>query len=151
MKKTIDIILQQDVTGLGYKHDLVNVKSGYARNYLIPHGIAILAKPGNIKARDEVIKQMAHKVEKIKDNAQELADSMGDLVLEIGAKAGESGKIFGAVTVTQVSDALKEKGFDIDRKKISFTSEVKMLGDYTAVVDLHKDVKKEVSFKVVEV
>jgi len=151
MKKMTDIILKQDVSGLGYVHDLVSVKPGYARNYLIPQGIAVLATSGNIKARDEIIKQMAHKAEKIKMDAEELANSIGDIALEIGAKAGESGKIFGAVTTTQLSDALKEKGFDVDRKKISFTTEVKMLGDYTAVLDLHKEVKKEVAFKVVEV
>ncbi|WP_250630636.1 50S ribosomal protein L9 [Rhodoflexus caldus] len=145
----MEIILKEDIAGLGYKNDIVDVKPGYGRNYLIPRGLAIAATESNKKIIAENVRQAAHKAEKIKREAQELADRIGDLVIQIVTKAGESGKIFGAVTTTQLSEALKEKGFDIDRKKIVFKSEIKMLGQYTAVLDLHKEVKKEVAVEVV--
>ncbi len=145
----MEIILTKDITGLGYKDDIVTVKPGYGRNYLIPQGYAVLASNSNKKARDEKLKQIAHKAEKIRTQAQDLANSIGDLKLEIRTKAGESGKIFGAVTSLQISEALAEKGFEVDRKKISFPTEVKMLGDYTATLNLHKEVKKDVAFSVV--
>lgn len=145
----MEIILKEDIAGLGYKNDIVDVKPGYGRNYLIPRGLAIAATESNKKIIAENVRQAAHKAEKIKREAQELADRIGDLVIQIVTKAGESGKIFGAVTTNQLSEALKEKGFDIDRKKIVFKSEIKMLGQYTAVIDLHKEVKKEVAVEVV--
>lgn len=145
----MEVILKEDIIGLGYKNDLVNVKPGYGRNYLIPQGFAVNASESNKKVLAENIKQAAHKAEKIKTNAQTLADSIGDAVLEIDAKAGETGKIFGSVTTLQISEALKAKGFAIDRKKISFLSEVKTLGEYEALLDLHKEVKHKVKFKVV--
>jgi large subunit ribosomal protein L9 len=145
----MDVILKTDIKGLGYKHDTVTVKPGYARNYLIPQGFAIIANEGNKKMMAENIKQAAHKAEKIKGDAEAIANGIGDTVLEIKAKAGDSGKIFGAVTTLQISDALKAKGFEVDRKKISFKGEVKMIGDYVAEIDLHKEVKKDVSFSVV--
>lgn len=145
----MEVILTQDVQGLGYKNDIVRVKSGYGRNYLIPQGFAILANGSNRKMIEENIKQAAHKAEKIKNDALELADSIGDIVLEIGAKVGESGKIFGAITTLQISDALKAKGFEIDRKKISFKTDIKNVGEYIAILDLHKEVKKEIAFNVV--
>ncbi len=145
----MEIILKEDIAGLGYKNDIVDVKPGYGRNYLIPRGLAIAATESNKKIIAENVRQAAHKAEKIKREAQELADRIGDLVIQIVTKAGESGKIFGSVTTTQLSEALKEKGFDIDRKKIIFKSEIKMLGQYTAVLDLHKEVKKEVAVEVV--
>lgn len=145
----MEVILKEDIIGVGYKNDLVNVKPGYGRNYLIPQGFAVIANESNKKVLAENIKQAAHKAEKIKTNAQTLADSIGDTVLEIDAKAGETGKIFGSVTTLQISEALKAKGFAIDRKKISFLSEVKTLGDYEALLDLHKEVKHKIKFKVV--
>jgi large subunit ribosomal protein L9 len=145
----MEVILTQDIQGLGYKNDVVKVKSGYGRNYLIPQGMAIVANVSNRKMIDENIRQAAHKAEKIQKDAEELADAIGDIELEIGAKVGESGKIFGAITTLQISDALKEKGFDLDRKKISFQSDVKSVGKYVAILDLHKEVKKEISFNVV--
>jgi len=145
----MEVILKQDVQNLGYKDDIVNVKPGYGRNYLIPQGLAILANESNKKMIQENVRQMAHKAEKIKNDALELAEMIGDLELEVGAKVGESGKIFGAITTLQISDALKEKGIEIDRKKISFNSEVKAVGSYAVTLDLHKEVKKEVPFKVV--
>jgi len=146
----MEIILKEDIKGLGYKDDVVTVKPGYGRNYLIPQGMAVLATESNRKVLDENLRQAAHKAEKIMSEAESIAESMGDLELTIGTKAGESGKIFGAVTALQISDALKEKGFDIDRRKITFTSDIKMLGEYSAIIDLHKEVKKEIKIKVVE-
>jgi len=146
----MELILKDDIKGLGYKDDVVSVKPGYGRNYLIPKGLAVLATAANKKVLEENLRQAAHKAEKVKTVAEEMAASIGELELTIGAKAGESGKIFGAVTAIQIADALKDKGFDIDRRKISFTSDIKMLGDYTATLDLHKEVKKEIKIKVVE-
>lgn len=143
----MEVILKQDITGLGYKNDTVSVKPGYGRNYLIPQGLAILANTSNKKKIEENIKQAAHKADKILKDAQEIAGKIGDLTITLKTKAGESGKIFGAVTANQVSDALKEKGFDIDRKRISFAS-IKDLGEYSATLDLHKEVKKEIKLVV---
>ena len=145
----MEIILKQDIQGLGYKNDIVKVKAGYGRNYLIPQGFAIVANKSNSKMIEENIRQASHKAEKIKNDATEVADAIGEIILEVGAKVGDSGKIFGAITTLQISDALKEKGFEIDRKKISFKGDVKSVGDYIAILDLHKEVKKEVTFKVV--
>lgn len=145
----MEVILKQDMHGLGYKNDLVKVRDGYGRNYLIPNGIALLATESNKKMMAENTKQAAHKAEKIKTAATELATKIGELTIEIRTKAGETGKIFGAVTALQVSDALKAKGFDVDRKKIAFKSQPKELGTYPALLDLHKEVKHEISVKVV--
>ncbi len=144
----MDIILKTDIAGLGYKNDTVTVKPGYGRNYLIPQGFAIMATDSNKKVVAENIRQAAHKVEKIRNDAQAIADGIGELTLTIPAKAGDSGKIFGRVTNTQVADALRVKGFDIDRKKIA-VDDVKTLGTYQATLDLHKDVKHKVTFEVV--
>ena len=145
----MDIILKQDIRGLGYKNDKVEVKSGYGRNYLIPRGLAIVASKSNIKMVEENIRQASHKAEKLKSDAQAIADKIGDLVLEIGTKAGESGKIFGAITNTQVAENLKSKGFDIDKRLISFKGQIKDLGDYEVEIDLHKEVKHIVKLHVI--
>jgi large subunit ribosomal protein L9 len=145
----MEIILKDDVKGLGFKNDIVTVKPGYGRNYLIPQGIAVIADKTNKKIVAENIRQASHKAEKLKIDAQAIADQIGDQVFELPAKVGESGKIFGAVTTTQLSDALKAKGIDVDRKKISFDQEVKAAGEYTASVALHKEVKHTVRFNVV--
>ena len=145
----MEVILKDDVKGLGYKNDTVTVKPGYGRNYLIPQGLAVIASTANKKVVAENIRQAAHKAEKIQNDAQELANSIGDITLEIPAKVGESGKIFGSVTTLQISDALKAKGFDVDRKRISFDQEVKSAGEYTASLNLHKEVKHQVKFNVV--
>jgi large subunit ribosomal protein L9 len=145
----MEVILKQDMQGLGYKNDLVKVRDGYGRNYLIPNGIALLATEANKRMLAENTKQAAHKAEKIKTAAVELAAKLGDLTVEIGTKAGESGKIFGAVTALQVSDALRAKGFDVDRKKIIFKAQPKELGTYAATLDLHKEVKHEIKVNVV--
>jgi large subunit ribosomal protein L9 len=145
----MEIILKTDIAGLGYKNDVVNVKPGYGRNYLIPQGFAVMATGSNKKILAENIKQVAHKAEKVKLDALALAESIGDITLAIAAKVGESGKIFGRVTTIQISEALKEKGFDVDRKKISLDTEVKFVGEFTATLDLHKEVKHKVKFNVV--
>lgn len=145
----MEIILKQDVAGLGYKNDTVNVKPGYGRNFLIPSGVAIIANDSNKRVVAENIRQAAHKAAKLKQDAEALAAKIGDLTVEIGTKAGESGKIFGAVTAVQVSDFLKTKGFDVDRKKIHFKEQPKQLGAYTVTLDLHKEVKHTINVNVV--
>lgn len=145
----MEVILKDDVKGLGFKNDIVTVKPGYGRNYLIPQGVAVMADKSNKKVVAENIRQAAHKAEKIKTDAQAIADSIGDMTLDIPARVGESGKIFGAVTTLQLSDALKAKGIEVDRKKISFDQDVKTAGEYTASIVLHKEVKHTVKFNVV--
>jgi large subunit ribosomal protein L9 len=145
----MEVILKDDIKGLGYKNDLVDVKPGYGRNYLIPNGFAIQANDSTKKQLAENLKQAAHKAEKLKTAAQELAAKLSALTLEIPAKLGESGKIFGAVTTLQVSDALANKGLAVDRKKIAFKTDVKVAGEYVAHIDLHKEVKVELKFTVV--
>ena len=145
----MEVILTQNIQGLGYKNDTVSVKPGYGRNYLIPQGFAIIANESNRKKIEENIKQAAHKAEKIKNDAMELAEKIGDLVLKAGAKVGESGKIFGAVTTLQIADLLADRGYEIDRKQISFPVQPKEVGEYVALLDLHKEVKHEVKFEVV--
>ena len=145
----MEVILKQDVQGLGYKNDLVKVKPGYGRNFLIPNGIALMATESNKKMLAENTRQVAHKAAKVKADAEALAQKIGELVVEVGTKAGDSGKIFGAVTGLQVAEILKSKGFDVDRKKVIFKAQPKELGEYTAVLDLHKEVKHEIKVKVV--
>lgn len=145
----MEIILKEDHKGLGYKNDLVVVKPGFGRNFLIPRGIGILATDTNKKIVAENIKQASHKAEKLKKDATELSEKLLKLSLEIGAKVGESGKIFGSITVLQISEALKNKGFNIDRKKITFKDEIKVVGEYEAVIDLHKEVHPVIKFTVV--
>lgn|SRR5690606_18435970 len=145
----MEVILQQDVHGLGYKNDVIKVRAGYGRNYLIPNGLALLASPANKKMVEENIRQAAHKAERIKQDAEELAAKIGALTIDMGTKAGESGKIFGAITALQVSDILKTKGFEIDRRKIIFRETPKQLGTYTVVLDLHKEVKHEIQINVI--
>ena len=145
----MEIILKEDVKGLGYKNDIVKVRDGYGRNFLIPKKVAILATESNKKVVAENIKQAAHKAEKIKTEALDVAAKLEGLSINISTKVGESGKIFGAITSLQVSDALKAKGFSIDRKKISFKEDIKEVGAYKAQIDLHKEVKQSITVNVV--
>ncbi|MBW3468564.1 50S ribosomal protein L9 [Arthrospiribacter ruber] len=145
----MQVILKTDIKGLGYKNDLVEVKPGYGRNYLIPQGFAMLATPSNKRILEENIKQAAHKAEKIKTEAEDLAAKLESITLEIKAKIGESGKIFGKVTTLQISDALSEKGIEIDRKKIAINMPVSGEGEFEAEVDLHREVTSSVKFVVV--
>jgi len=145
----MEIILKKDIKGLGFKNDMVSVKPGYGRNYLIPQGFAIIANETNKKILAENLKQAAHKAEKVKAEAQDKADKIKAASLKLATKVGETGKIFGAITTLQVADALKELGIDVDRKQISFNSEVKEIGSYTAAIALHKEVSAEITFDVV--
>jgi len=145
----MEVILKQDVAGLGYKNDTVKVKAGYGNNYLIPNGFALIANEANKRLISENIRQAAHKAAKVKQDAEALAAKIGDLTIEVGTKAGESGKIFGAVTALQIADLLKAKGFDIDRKKVVLKETPKQIGTYSATLDLHKEVKHEIQVKVV--
>ena len=145
----MEIILKDDVKGLGYKNDIVVVKSGYGRNFLLPQGLAILADKTNKKITAENVRQAAHKADKVKGDAQAIADQIGDMVLEVKAKVGESGKIFGRVTTLQLAEALRAKGIDVDRKRLSFDQEPSAACDYTATLSLHKEVKHTINFRVV--
>lgn len=146
----MEIILLQDVSKLGQKDDLVKVKAGYGRNFLIPRGFAIAATPSAKKMHAENLRQRAHKEEKIKTEAQELANKMADLKLIIGAKTSTSGKIFGSVNTIQIAEALKEKGFDIERKSISLPDDqIKEVGKYKATIKLHREVKVQVEFEII--
>lgn len=145
----MQVILKTDIKGLGYKNDVVEVKAGYGRNYLIPQGYAQMATASNMKMRDENIRQAAHKAEKMKQDAESTAKKLEGVKLTISTKVGETGKIFGAVTTNQIAEALREKGFNIDRKQISINGDVKTAGEYTAEIDLHKEVKQEIAFEVV--
>ncbi|TAE66706.1 MAG: 50S ribosomal protein L9 [Bacteroidetes bacterium] len=147
----MEIILKDDITGLGYKNDIVNVKPGYGRNYLIPEGLATLATPSAKKVLTENLKQAAHKAAKIKGDAEAKASKIQDATIEIVARISEAGKIFGAVTTIQLAEALQKQGIDIDRRKIVIDQkDIKFLGDFTATVDLHREVKAVLKFKVVE-
>ena len=146
----MEVILKTDVANLGHKDDIISVRPGYGRNYLIPNGIAILATESARKQLAESLKQRAHKLAKIKQDAEDLAAKMQGVSLTIGAKASSTGKIFGSVNNIQIAEALKEKGFDIDRKIILIKDEsVKELGHYTAQVKLHREVSVDVEFDVV--
>jgi large subunit ribosomal protein L9 len=145
----MEIILKQDIQGLGYKNDIVKVKPGYGRNFLIPNGSAMIANDSNKRLTLENVRQASHKAAKLKQDAEDLAQRIGELTIEIGTKAGESGKIFGAVTVLQIADALKAKGFDVDRKKVILKESPKQLGTYKATLDLHKEVKHDILVNVV--
>ena len=146
----MEVILKQDVLNIGYANDKLNVKPGYARNYLIPKGLAILATEANKKILAENLKQKAHKAEKIKMSAEELAKSLKDITVKIGAKAAESGRIFGSVNALQIAQALKDQfNFDVDRKKIHVDQEhIKELGTYKAKINLHKEIQIEINFEV---
>jgi large subunit ribosomal protein L9 len=147
----MEIILKKDVANLGYTNDIVTVKAGYARNYLIPQKFAISANEANKKVLAENLKQKAFKEEKIRNEASDRAKLLDGLTLKIGAKAASSGKIFGSVNAMQVADALKEQAnIEIDRKKIVVDGEnIKEIGAYVATVNLHREVKGEIKFEVV--
>ena len=145
----MEVILKEDILTLGYKDDIVNVKKGYARNFLIPQGKAIIASESAKKVIAENQKQRAHKIAQQKTDAEAIAAKMEGLTLSIGAKTSSTGTIFGSVTTIQIADALKEKGFEIDRKIIIVKDQVKEVGTYNAVIKLHKEVSVDVPFEVV--
>lgn len=144
----MEIILKEDIAGLGYKNDIVKVKDGYGRNYLIPQGKAVIATESAKKVLAENERQRAHKLAKIKADAEALAAKLNGVKVSISAKVNEDGTIFGGVGAAQVAEALAAKGFEIDRKAI-VAETVKQAGEYTATINLHKEVKAEVAFEVV--
>ncbi len=147
----MEVILIQDVNNLGYKDDIVEVKDGYANNYLIPQGMAIMATSSAKKILAENLKQRAFKEEKIRKDAESLVESFSTIQgLKIGAKAGEQGRIFGSVNNIQIADAIKEQfELEIDRKMIQIEESIKELGTYKAVISIYKDIKTEIEFEVI--
>ena len=147
----MDIILLKGLDKVGGKHEIVKVKDGYGRNFLIPQGLAIVANAGNRKMLNELVKQEDKKESKRLDEYKEMAAKLDGVTLKIGAKAGTSGKIFGSVTNVQIANALKEQaGIEIERKKIVLEEEVKSIGTYSAKLNLHKDVQTSVAFEIIE-
>jgi large subunit ribosomal protein L9 len=146
----MEIILKQEVQNLGSKNEIVKVKPGYARNYLIPQGLATIATVSARKVLAENLKQRAHKEAKILDEARATAEALSKATITVGAKAGENGKIFGSVNTIQIADAIAKLGFKVDRKAISTKLDhIKELGQYKASIKLHKEVSVEVDFEVV--
>ena len=146
----MEVILTKNVDKLGYKDDVVTVKPGYGRNFLIPQGYAILATTSSLKSHAEKLKQRAHKESKILAEAEAIAAKLVSVALKIGTKAGENGKIFGSVNTIQLAEALKAEGFDIDRKSLKIKEEpIKEVGTYEAEANLHKGVKPIFKFEVV--
>lgn len=146
----MEIILKEDVPKLGKKDEILKVKNGYARNYLIPKGLAILVTDSNKKILKEIQKQRAFKEEKLKKEIRLLADKLKKLDLKIEAKVSSIGKIFGSVTNIQIAEALHKHGFEIDRKKITLPENITKLGYYIAKIQFSKDVEVEISFEVVK-
>ena len=145
----MEVILIQDVANLGYKNDIVKVKDGYGRNYLIPNRFAVIANDSNRKQLAENLKQQAHKMAKLLADAQALAEQLANTVITLSAKANEDGKIFGTVTTAQVAEALANQGIEVDKKVISIEIPVKTLGEATATAKLHREVKAEIKLNVV--
>lgn len=143
------IILKENVPSLGYKDDVVEVKDGYGRNYLIPQGMAIIASEAALKRRAEDQKQRAHKLEKIKADAEAAAAALEGVKLTIGAKTSSKGTIFGSVNAIQIAEALEKLGHNIDRKIIEIKDPVKEVGIYKAIIRFHKDVVKDIEFEVI--
>ena len=147
----MEVILLSDVEKLGDRHDVVNVKNGYGRNYLIPKKLAVIANAPNRKKLEEIKAKEAAELAKRFDEFKEVTDKLADMVIKIGAKAGAEDKIFGSVTNIQLAQAVKEQAdIDIERKKITLPEEVKKLGAYTADVNLHPDLDTKINFEVVQ-
>lgn len=145
----MQVILKEDVLNLGFKDDVVTVKDGYGRNYLLPQGKAIIATESAKKVLAENLKQRAHKLEKIKQDAQALAAKLDGISLTIGAKTSSTGTIFGSVTNIQVAEALEKLGYNVERKSILIKDAVKEVGSYKAIAKLHKEVSVEIPFEVI--
>ena len=146
----MELILKEDIKTLGFKDDVVKVRNGYGLNYLIPKGLAVIANETNKKINAENVKQRAHKVAKLKMDAQGLADAISGFTITLTAKAGENGKLFGSITSQQIVDKLKNMGYTIDKKQIAMPAEhIKQLGSYTADLILHREVRGKINFEVV--
>ncbi len=146
----MDVILKTNIPNLGEQNDLVSVKDGYARNYLIPKKLATIATASVKKAHDEIVKQRAHKEEKLRKEAEGIVDKIKDIKLTIAAKTSTKGKIFGSVNNIQIAEALKKEGHEIERKNIKIKEEpIKEIGNYTAQVKIYRDISADVAFEVV--
>jgi large subunit ribosomal protein L9 len=145
----MEIILKEDITSLGYKNDIVIVKNGYGRNYLIPTGKAVIASPSAKKMLAEDLKQRAHKLEQIKNAAEKTLESLKDVSLTIATKVSSTGSIYGSVSNIQIAEALAKLGYEVDRKIIFIKETVKVTGSYIATIKLHKEVSVEIPFEVV--
>lgn len=146
----MQIILKQDVDNLGYKNDVVNVRDGYARNFLIPNGFAQVASESNLKMLKENMKQQSHKAEKMLSEAKSLAEKIQGATIEVSAKVGESGKIFGSINTVVLAESLKKAGYNVERKTLHIQDDgIKTIGTYKAIAQLHKEVKVEFNFNVV--
>ena len=146
----MEVILKQDIKGLGQKDDKVTVANGYGRNFLIPKGMANLATESAKKMHAEILKQRAFKEDKLRKEAASNAEKLAGVAIKVGAKAGESGKIFGSVTTIQLAEALQKAGYNIERKNIEITEDsIKQLGTYTAKVRLYKELSANINFEVV--
>jgi large subunit ribosomal protein L9 len=146
----MEIILKQDIKGLGYKNDMVTVRNGYGRNFILPKGMGILATESAKKMHAELLKQRSFKEDKLRKEATSYAEKFAELSIKVGAKAGENGKIFGSVTTIQIAEALIKAGYNVERKNIEIQEEtIKQLGTYTAKVRLFKEISANVSFEVV--
>jgi large subunit ribosomal protein L9 len=146
----MEVILKQDIKGLGFSDDLVKVRPGHGRNFLIPRGLATLATDSARKMHAEILKQRAFKEDKLRKGAQANAEKLNGITIQVGAKAGESGKIFGSVTTIQIAEALKKAGYDVERKNIEMNVDsIKALGTYSAKVRLFKEVNATVNFEVI--
>lgn len=143
------VILKEDVKNLGVAGSVVNVADGFARNFLIPRNLAVEASTKNIKALEQARKKIEDEVRKAKDRAQELSNKLSSLTIQIQAKAGEEGKLFGSITNADISEALKREGYDIDRKKIVLEEPIKRLGTYTVQVKVYQDIVATVNINVI--
>ncbi len=147
----MEVILLQDVAKLGYKDDIVKVKNGFANNFLLPQGFAVMATDSMRKVHAENLKQRSFKEEKLKNEALKVAESLAEITVKVGAKVGATGKIFGSINAIQIAEALKaQHNIDIDRKKITIdANDIKGVGVHTAKVNLHREVKTDLKFEVV--
>jgi len=146
----MEVILKQDIKGLGYKDDMVSVANGYGRNFLLPKGMATLATESAKKMHAEIMKQRAFKEDKLRKEAGANAEKLAGVSIKVGAKAGENGKIFGSVTTIQIAEALNKSGYQVERKNIEINDEhIKQVGTYSAKVRLYKDIFATVSFEVI--
>jgi large subunit ribosomal protein L9 len=146
----MEVILTKDIDNLGYKDDLKSVKPGYARNYLIPQGLAIPATAGNKKMLEETIRQRSVKEQKLVAGYQIIENELTKESIKVGAKVSEKGKIFGSINATQIADSIKAVGHDVNRKQITIKDDnIKEVGTYTAVIRLHKEVEFEINFEII--
>ena len=147
----MEVILKKDVENLGYANDVVKVRDGYARNFLVPNGLAVVATPSERKQLSKTLKQRAHKEARVKAEAEKNAEVLAGRTIKIGAKVGEKGKIFGSVNTIMLADAFKLLGVEIERKHIKIKGDaIKTVGKYEAEVTFHRDVVRNIPFEVVE-